>query len=59
MNNRLEKLSHKKAKELFYESISKPSSYYMIKLDNHNNIIELEKFRSHIYYTAEELHGSR
>lgn len=59
MNNSLENLSYKKAKELFYKSISKPSSYYMVKLDNDNNIIDLKKVRSHIFYTAEELHGNR
>jgi PBP1b-binding outer membrane lipoprotein LpoB len=59
INNRREHLAHKKAEEMFYISISKPSSYYILKLDNDNNIIELQKFTSHIYYTAEELHRNR
>jgi len=51
-------LEEDKAKEVFYKNISKPSSYYLLQIDKNRNIIQIKKFESHIFYSAEELHKS-
>ena len=50
-------LKQEEAKKVFYETISKPSSYYLVVVDNDANIEEIRRLTSHIYYTAEELHN--
>jgi len=50
-------LKQEEAKKVFYETISKPSSYYLVVIDNDAEIKEIRRFTSHIYYTAEELHN--
>jgi len=49
-------LKQEDARRVFYETIFKPSSYYLIIVDNDANIEEIRKFIGHIYYSAEELH---
>jgi uncharacterized protein YxeA len=51
-------LEEDRAKEVFYKNISKPSSYYLSVIDKNRNILQIERFESHIFHSAEELHKS-